>query len=243
MWKEQGETLSVLLDRVRKERGIGENEKITYAGRLDPMAEGVMMLLVGEACKQKDAYLGLSKVYECEVLFGVNTDTYDMLGIPEGYIQGIPTEESIDIAMQKIKTMALPYPPYSSKTVEGVPLFVHAKSGAHLPVRPAITGTITTYTCSSFKKYPLATLIDTAITIIQRVKGDFRQEEIVSAWKLFQSNYGNNEVAVATFTCSVTSGMYIRSIAHELGILLGTGALAYRITRTSLGKWTRHDCV
>jgi tRNA U55 pseudouridine synthase TruB len=37
---------------------------MTYAGRLDPLAEGVLLLLAGEECLKKDEYLSLSKEYE-----------------------------------------------------------------------------------------------------------------------------------------------------------------------------------
>ena len=53
---------------------------MTYAGRLDPMASGVLLVLAGEETKNKDKYLGLDKEYDFEILFGFATDTYDILG-------------------------------------------------------------------------------------------------------------------------------------------------------------------
>jgi len=53
---------------------------MTYAGRLDPLAEGLLLVLTGEECKNKEKYLGLDKEYEVDVLFGFATDTYDILG-------------------------------------------------------------------------------------------------------------------------------------------------------------------
>ena len=55
--------------------------KISYAGRLDPLAEGVLILLIDEENKNREKYQRLDKEYEFEVLFGVATDTYDLLGI------------------------------------------------------------------------------------------------------------------------------------------------------------------
>ena len=80
--KEWGETPLVCLERLRATEGIDANVPMTYAGRLDPAAEGELIILVGEECKNKDAYSGLSKTYVAEILFGVSTDTYDLLGIP-----------------------------------------------------------------------------------------------------------------------------------------------------------------
>mgnify|MGYP000153282325 CR=1 FL=1 len=55
---------------------------ITYAGRLDPMAEGVLLLLAGDEVHKNEEYQKLDKEYEAEILIGFNTDTYDVLGIP-----------------------------------------------------------------------------------------------------------------------------------------------------------------
>ena len=58
-----------------------KDEKMTYAGRLDPLAEGALLILAGNAVHKKEKYLKLDKEYEGEILFGFNTDTYDILGL------------------------------------------------------------------------------------------------------------------------------------------------------------------
>ena len=60
-----------------------KGEKMTYAGRLDPMAEGVLLILAGKTVYEKEKYLKLDKEYEGEILFGFETDTYDILGLPK----------------------------------------------------------------------------------------------------------------------------------------------------------------
>ena len=77
LYKEVGETPLERLERFKKDNSEYANEKMTYAGRLDPMAEGVLIVLVGEECLNKEKYLGLDKEYEFEVLFGFRTDTYE----------------------------------------------------------------------------------------------------------------------------------------------------------------------
>ena len=95
LYKNRGETPLECLDRFKKENPEYEEvgpqgtlvrhdfakSKMTYAGRLDPLAEGLLLVLVGEECKKKEKYLGLDKEYEVDVLFGFATDTYDVLGI------------------------------------------------------------------------------------------------------------------------------------------------------------------
>ncbi|MDQ3244755.1 MAG: tRNA pseudouridine(55) synthase TruB, partial [bacterium] len=78
--KKEGETPLEALESFRVKAKIGKEVKMTYAGRLDPMASGLLIILAGEECKNKEKYLRLDKEYNFEVLFGFATDTYDILG-------------------------------------------------------------------------------------------------------------------------------------------------------------------
>ena len=78
--KKKGETPLECLERYRALHPELAKEKMTYAGRLDPMAEGELLILIGGECKEKEKYLGLDKEYEVDVLFGFKTDTGDVLG-------------------------------------------------------------------------------------------------------------------------------------------------------------------
>ena len=78
LYKNLGETPLERLERLRTQKPLYEREVLSYAGRLDPMAEGVMLCLVGQANKRREQYLDLSKEYTIAVLFGVSTDTYDV---------------------------------------------------------------------------------------------------------------------------------------------------------------------
>ncbi len=53
---------------------------MAYAGRLDPMASGKLLVLLGEECKVQEKYHGLDKEYEFSLLFGIESDTHDVLG-------------------------------------------------------------------------------------------------------------------------------------------------------------------
>src|SRR3989338_10830300 len=78
--KKKGQTP---LDCINELKNTDENLRklpVTYAGRLDPLAEGVIVLLIGDECIKKDEYLKLPKEYELTILFGFATDTYDVMG-------------------------------------------------------------------------------------------------------------------------------------------------------------------
>lgn len=81
VYKPFGFTPLQVLDLLRENHVEYKNQKLSYAGRLDPMAEGVMLVVTGEENKTKQKYLELPKEYEFEILFGVATDTGDILGL------------------------------------------------------------------------------------------------------------------------------------------------------------------
>ena len=57
IWKQLGNTPLEELHRVRNQLGLSDEVKMTYAGRLDPAAEGELLILVGESCKRKNESL------------------------------------------------------------------------------------------------------------------------------------------------------------------------------------------
>src|ERR1700722_5296531 len=127
--KFEGETPLECLERVRKEQKIGPQIPMTYAGRLDPMASGKLLILIGEECKQKELYLGLDKEYEVEILFGIATDTQDLLGLI-GKVSDTAIVSSSKINLQNyVGSLLQTYPIFSSKTINGKQLHVHARAG------------------------------------------------------------------------------------------------------------------
>ena len=81
--KEVGETPLFVLEKFKRKNKFYGNKKLTYAGRLDPMAEGKLLVLVGKNCNKKEKYLDLDKEYEFEILMDFKSDTQDILGISE----------------------------------------------------------------------------------------------------------------------------------------------------------------
>jgi len=69
---------------------------------------------------------------------------------------------------------------------------------------------------------------------ISAVQGDFRQEEISKMWK--KSLKAGEFALISRFKADVSSGTYIRSLAHEMGEMLDTVACAYSIKRTRMGE-------
>lgn len=221
--------------------------KIGYAGRLDPLAHGVLLLMLGDATKEREHYLGLEKVYEFEVLFGCDTDTYDVLGLLQrnAYETKLIVNEKVNIFVKKhTGTLLQSYPPYSSKTVDGKPLFWWARNGKLSEIEiPKKEVTIFDFTVTGFDQMPQDELKKRITEMIERIKGDFRQEEIHKAWETFFAEKKTKMFHTATFRLSCSSGTYVRGLVHALGEFLGTGAIALDIKRTQVGAYTIEDAL
>jgi tRNA pseudouridine(55) synthase len=237
-WKEPGETLAVMLRRFRDTQGLSEDEKLTYAGRLDPMAEGIVPILVGEARFQKDHMLRASKTYEVDILLGIGTDTGDMLGLPtvDLILNAVKDKNEIEKALLTLsETVSLPYPNYSSRPVDGKPLFMHARA-KNTVVVPIKNITIYSLELLGVQKVLVGDLLKQAIETIKKVQGDFRQSEIIEQWSDLCKKEDSAIVQLVHIKTTVSSGTYMRSVAEKMGELVRMPALAYKITRTEVKK-------
>ena len=247
VYKELGETPLEALVRVRAQEGIPDSVPMTYAGRLDPAAEGEMIILAGDECKNKLAYTNLSKTYVAEILLGVSTDSYDLLGIPKfsetsGFPQaGMTIQTTGDLFINadaliesKLGTHTQQYPPYSSKTIGGKQLHAHAKEGnaVDLPTHEVV---LHSYAELSVRPKKRGDMLARVEMLAQKVTGDFRQKEILESWKKLAETLPE-QLPVLKVTIEVGSGFYVRQLAEDLGIALGTGACLYSLVRTKIGN-------
>ncbi len=115
VYKPIGLTSLQLVEKVKQ--NFPEIQKISYAGRLDPLAHGVILLLVNDETKNCHQYFSLPKTYKFKVLFGISTDTYDFMGSVQKINLNMPNdyELSINKFLKKHRGKHIqPYPPYSS---------------------------------------------------------------------------------------------------------------------------------
>lgn len=220
--------------------------KLGYVGRLDPMAEGVLLVLCGDENKQKKAYEKLPKTYTFAVLFGIATDTYDQLGLvtktPPVSLTTVSTQLPAIIEQIQTKKEQV-YPPYSSRTVQGKPLFWWARQKKLSDISiPTHQITINDLRMKTLRTIDSETVAKQITKNIHRVTGNFRQVACLTAW---QSYFSKHREPLVTATCQITcsSGTYIRSICHDMGELLGTGAIALQITRVAVGPYTRSNAL
>lgn len=242
LYKRPGETPLECLKRFQDANPEYKNEKMTYAGRLDPLASGVLLILVGEECKSKEKYLGLDKEYELEVLFGVSTDTQDVLGLIKSVARpGLAIGESLmeESLSKLIGKFIQDYPAYSSKTVKGKSLFSISRAGETDSVEDWPTKEVEIYSIESlgWQKKKSTEVQREILEKIKSVTGDFRQAEISAGWDKHFKTTNLPDYSILKFKVTCSSGAYMRSLAERIGKESGMPALAYNIVRTRLEKY------
>ena len=250
-YKTLGKTPLQALENYRNEHNLPTDLKMAYAGRLDPMAEGRLLLLSGETCKERDTYLHLDKEYEFEILLGFASDTYDILGIlekAEDYQFSEFNSIQIDQVLDRYRgNVSLPYPLFSSKTVKGKPLFLWALEGRAdtitIPVRQS-----TIYKLDYLESHSLSSQeiystvceriekVDRVVEDSKKLGNDFRREEVLGSW-VKSTTDTKAYYQIIKLRCIASSGTYMRTLASVIAQDLGSIGLAWSIKRTTIGVY------
>jgi tRNA pseudouridine55 synthase len=179
----------------RLRRATGEST-IGHLGTLDPLATGVLPVLLGKYTRLAQFFGPLPKTYSGVIRFGFATDTYDADGIPVTPVDSrLPVNEEIQVAAERFRgQVEQTPPPFSAKKVGGKIAYKAARHGETLVLKP------------------VSLLI----------------EEFV---------VGRIDDGYAAFTIRISSGGYVRSVAHDLGKVLGCAHLA-SLRRVAAGPFT-----
>src|SRR5579885_2130609 len=133
--KPRGKTSHDVVEAVRRALGF---RQIGHLGTLDPLATGVLVLLLGRATRFAQFYGGRRKRYECAVRFGFATDTYDADGTPLGP-DSSPILNKADLERLAAgftgKFQQMP-PVYSAKKIHGRPAHELARKQKPVDLKP-----------------------------------------------------------------------------------------------------------
>ena len=195
--KPSGLTSHDVVSRVRR---ILQQRAVGHLGTLDPMATGILPLVIGNMTRLAQFYLASQKSYEGVIRFGVATDTYDSDGDPIG------EQQPVSLTLEQARAFGANFrgiieqvpPPFSAKKIEGVPAYKLARKKKEVALKP--------------------------------VNVEVKEFEILSL-----------DGGCAQFRARVTSGTYMRSIAHEVGKLAGCGAHLESLRRTTVAEFTLND--
>lgn len=133
--KPRGPTSHDVVGRIRR---LYNTRRVGHAGTLDPMATGLLIILVGKATKASAYLMSQDKAYEADLTLGIVTDSQDADGevretnpVPE------LSEETIRAAMIKMLGDQYQTPPmHSARKVNGVPLYKLAHQGLEIEREP-----------------------------------------------------------------------------------------------------------
>ena len=247
--KKVGETPLQALETYRASHRELSGIPMAYAGRLDPMASGKLLILLGDECKEQEKYHALDKEYEFSVLFGVSSDSGDVLGLlssenPPRVPEIILYEAAHDLTGE----ITLPYPHFSSKTVEGKPLHVWTLEERLGEIEiPSYTARIFSLSLVDFSFKTGMEIAEAALSKIETIPEvteaskalgrDFRRTDVRRDWHDFKEQFGTMRYPIATFQCIGSSGLYMRTLAEEIAKKLGTTGLAFSIHRSKIGKF------
>ena len=181
-------------------RKITNVRKIGHTGTLDPLATGVMVMLIGSTyTKKTPLFIKQTKEYETTLLLGKISNTYDSQGEITTISSLVPTPADIETALSHFQGTILQIPPmFSAKKQKGQKLCDLARRGIEVERKPV-------------------------------------QLEVTT--KMISYDYPYLKLSIE---CS--SGTYVRSIAHDLGALLKTGALISQLTRIRSGPFHLNEC-
>ena len=178
-------------------------KRVGHTGTLDPMATGVLPILLGRATALSSLLLEGDKKYIAEIKLGVTTDTDDITG-------NILEEREVNITFEQLKTALESFlgeidqipPAFSAIKKDGVRLYKLAREGKTVDV-------------------PSRKITVHEVDIISELNAE-------------------NIVKVEFF---VSKGTYIRSLARDLGEVLGCGATLYSLRRTKTFQFDIKDCI
>ena len=183
-------------DVVGRARRILGERSIGHLGTLDPMATGVLPLVVGNFTRLAQFYLHSEKCYAGTIRFGFSTDTYDAEGDPTSAPQDISLDKhKLELVAANFRGIIeqIP-PPFSAKKIKGVPAYKLARKHQEVILNP--------------------------------VQVEIKELEILSL-----------EKDRVHFRAQVASGTYMRSVAHDMGQLLGCGAHLEVLRRTAVSEF------
>lgn len=245
--KAVGETPLVTAENWRSKNPEYKDVPLAYAGRLDPMASGQLLVLIGEECKNQALYHKLDKEYQFEILFGVSSDSGDVLGIiSESGEKTFSAERIAEVLPSLIGPIELPYPIFSSKTVQGKPLHTWTMEGrlneVTIPTRKSEIFALTLLETRELTRAEVAEIaikkIETIppVTDLRKALGnDFRRSEIRPAWQAFSEQKNPTDCfTIAKIHCKASSGTYMRTLAEVIAQKLGTSGLAFSIHRSRI---------
>lgn len=254
VWKKIGESSHLLAQKVGREIAHKtkdtSHQKATHTGTLDPMAEGIIVVLTGDDRLRKGEFQSWKKKYTFEMLFGISTDSLDLLGLAENQVKKPLNKIEIERKLQTILPDFLGeqiqvQPAFSAQRVQGKSGFDLAKEGTKFEQN---SNTITFFSLrlENTSSVDLSILQKNILQKISLISGNFRQKEITKKWQETFLHLEKNTISqlpLVTITAEVSAKTYVRALVRDLSHTLNIPATTYSIVRTKNGDFTADDII
>ena len=212
VYKRKGKTSRNVVENISKKYGV----KAGHIGTLDPMAKGLLPVLVGNTCKLSKYLMEHDKTYLVEMKFGYNTETLDIEGeileedksFRENNIVDNEFFDMIIIAMKKELGSKKQIPPiYSAKKLNGKKLYEIARKDKEKAIEMAK---------EKAKEITIYNMYD------------------ISLKELWDNNPKD---IILSFKVECSSGTYIRSLVRDIAENMGTIAIMTDLRRIAVGNY------
>ena len=212
VYKRKGKTSRNVVENISKKYGV----KAGHIGTLDPMAKGLLPILVGNTCKLSKYLMEHDKTYLVEMKFGYNTETLDIEGeileedklFRENNIVDNEFFDMIIIAMKKELGIKKQIPPiYSAKKLNGKKLYEIARKDKEKAIEMAK---------EKAKEITIYNMYD------------------ISLKELWDNNPKD---ILLSFKVECSSGTYIRSLVRDIAENMGTIAIMTDLRRIAVGNY------
>ena len=229
--------------RALRDGGYGPKKKdlpkVGHGGTLDPLATGVLPIALGEATKLAGRMLDSDKIYDFTVRFGEQTDTLDLEGVVIAESDVRPTLEQVEAVLPCFTGAIAQVPPaYSALKVDGERAYDLARAGQDvvLPSRDVTVYDLTPSSPARGRWQPQADGGGGSAPLADRIppppSRDARHLPLAG-----------EELEEITLTAHVSKGTYIRSLARDIAIALGTVGHVTMLRRTKAGPFTLDSAI
>ena len=234
--------------RALRQSGAGK-WKVGHGGTLDPLATGVLPIAVGEATKLAGRMLDSDKIYDFTIAFGAQTDTLDLEGKVVATSEHLPTLSEVEAVLPRFTGPIEQAPPaYSAILIDGQRAYDLARAGQEVEMKLRAV-TIHALTISSLPEGGEDSEACSQSELAQLGEGQgvpppsptpARQQAAKSPYPLPLSGERINEV---TLRAHVSKGTYIRSLARDIAIALGTVGHVTMLRRVKAGPFTLESAI
>lgn len=230
--------------KIAAQYGALQQTKATHTGTLDPIASGVVVVLTGEDRYRKQELASTKKEYVATVLFGVGTDTHDILGEITN-VQSVSTTDCTSFLKRHTFTTSMTFsqrvPDFSARRLLGKSSFDFAKEHASIPAKYEHV-TVYAQQWHSLISPTNQEILAQVQTTLTKVEGDFRQETCSAIWeKTLQDT--SLQLCTAQLSCSTSKRTYIRGIVRDLAYETQIPACILSLTRVKNGPYSVADCL